>query len=614
MIVSAGESGAAGTSPGAERMKVRAPELRGRRWLNTGGREITLADLRGRIVVLDFWTFCCVNCLHALDELRPLEEEFGDVLTIVGVHSPKFVHEADPDAVEAAVERYGVEHPVLDDPELTTWDAYAARAWPTLAVIDPDGTVVARMAGEGHGPGLAALVRELVDTHGDRLRRGDGPYVPPPAPETALRFPGKVATLPGGTFLVSDTAHHQLVELEPDLVTERRRIGDGGRGYTDGPAGSARFSEPQGLLVLDPSTVFVADTVNHAVRRVSLDDGTVSTVAGTGSQLRERVDPGGTAAELSSPWDLAPWDGHVVVAMAGSHQLWTVDPVSGQARVLAGTTNEGLRDGSFAEAFLAQPSGLATGPDGTLWVADSEISALRRVDVDPGAGPAVSTAVGQGLFEFGHRDGPAAEALLQHPLGVAVLPDGSVAVADTYNGAVRRFDPAAGSVSTLAEGLAEPSDLLVDGETLVVVESAAHRLVRLPIPAGSLVEGGRHTVRRTPTELGAGVALRIGFTPPAGQHLDDRFGDPTSLTVAADPPSLLRAGAGTATGLTRELELDPAVGSGVLQVAVAAAACDAADGGPDTFAACHRYQQDWGIPVTVTGTGPAVLDLDLRSV
>ncbi len=600
-----------------ERMRVRAPELRGRRWLNTGGAPLSLAGLRGKIVVLDFWTFCCVNCLHALDELRAVEEEFGDVLVIIGVHSPKFLHEADPAAVEAAVERHGVTHPVLDDPELRTWDAYAARAWPTLAVIDPAGQVVARMAGEGHGPGLASLVRELVAEHGSAgtLRRGDAPYVAPPAPTTALRFPGKVVALPGGTFLVSDTAHHQLVELEADLVTERRRVGSGARGFVDGPPGSARFSEPQGLLVLPAGTagheVLVADTVNHALRAVRLSDGDVVTVAGTGSQLRERVLPGGTSAQLSSPWDLAWWDGRVAVAMAGPHQLWSFDPATGETAVLAGTTNEGLRDGPPGEAFFAQPSGLAA-EGGTLWVADAETSALRRVQRAPAVGAEVGTAVGQGLFEFGHRDGPGAGALLQHPLGVAVLPDGSVALADTYNGAVRRFDPSTTTVSTLAEGLAEPSDLLVDGDELIVVESAAHRLVRLPIPAGARVDGAAHRVRRSPTDLAPGpVALRIAFTPPAGQHLDDRYGDPTSLTVAAAPPELLVEGAGTGTGLTRALRLSPDVAEGVLQVAVAAASCDDEGG---TFAACHRYQQDWGIPVRLVPGAGAELDLDLRAV
>ncbi|MDN5750147.1 MAG: NHL domain-containing thioredoxin family protein [Pseudonocardia sp.] len=593
-------------------MRVRAPELRGRRWLNTGGEELRLADLRGKIVLLDFWTFCCVNCLHVLDELRELEQRHADVLVVVGVHSPKFVHEADPDAVEAAVERYGVHHPVLDDPELGMWDAYAARAWPTLVVVDPGGYVVARMAGEGHAHGLGVLVEELIAEHGPALRRGGAPYVAPPEPATALRFPGKVIALPGGTFLVSDTAHHQLVELEPDLVTERRRIGTGERGFVDGAP--ARFSEPQGLVLLPGDVeVLVADSVNHALRSVRLADGLVSTVAGTGSPLRVRVEVGDGAAELSTPWDLAWWNGRAVVAMAGNHQLWSVDPRTGAATVLAGTTNEGLRDGPPEDAFFAQPSGLAVSGDGTLWVADAETSAVRSVVDEPVVGAAVTTAVGLGLFDFGHRDGDAGQALLQHPLGVAVLPDGSVAVADTYNGAVRRYDPRTRTVRTLARDLREPSDVLVDGDTLLVVESAAHRLVRIPIPAGAHAhhDGGAHSVRRTRTDVAPGpLALRIAFTPPTGQHLDTRVGDPPSLTVAASPPELLAAGAGTSPGLRRDLVLaadGPA--EGVLQVSVAAAACDDGDG---VFAACHRYQQDWGIPVRLVLGATDELELDLR--
>ncbi|GAA4682651.1 redoxin domain-containing protein [Pseudonocardia yuanmonensis] len=590
-------------------MRVRAPELRGRRWLNTGGRA---PDLRGKIVLLDFWTFCCVNCLHVLDELRPLEEEFADVLVVVGVHSPKFAHEGEPAAVEAAVERYGVHHPVLDDPDLAMWDAYAARAWPTLAVVDPEGYVVAQMAGEGHAHGLAVLIRELVAEHTTKgtLRRGDGPYVAPPPPSTSLRCPGKVVAVPGG-FLVSDTAHHQLVQLDPEFA-EVRRFGTGARGFRDGSA--PEFSEPQGLAVLPDEVaaqvgydVVVADSVNHALRGLRLADGEVTTVAGTGSPLRERVEPGGTAAELSTPWDVAWWRDRIVIAMAGWHQLWCFSPVSRELAVLAGTTAEGLRDGPVTDAFFAQPSGLAVAGD-VLWIADAETSAVRALDL--AATPQVSTAVGLGLFDFGFRDGPAREALLQHPLGVDVLPDGSVAVADTYNGAVRRI--AGGQVTTLAQGHAEPSDVLVDGDTLVVVESAAHRLVRLPIPAGALVDAGAHTVRRPRTDLAAGpVALTIDFTPPTGQHLDTRFGDPTVLTVAASPSSLLVEGAGTAPGLVRSLRLAP--GEGVLSVSVTAAACDEGDA---VFAACHRYQQDWGVPVRVVAEGevPAELVLDLRAV
>ena len=181
-------------------LRVRASELVGRNWLNTGGKSLDLEALRGKIVLLDFWTFCCINCLHVLDELRPLEEKFSDVLVTVGVHSPKFEHEADPVALAAAVERYEIHHPVLDDPELDTWKAYTARAWPTLVVIDPEGYIVAHLSGEGHADGLAVLIPELIAEHEAKgtLHRGSGPYVAPEATSGTLRFPGKALFLPAG--------------------------------------------------------------------------------------------------------------------------------------------------------------------------------------------------------------------------------------------------------------------------------------------------------------------------------------------------------------------------------------------------------------------------------
>ena len=599
--------------------RLHAPELRGRGWLNTGGRELRLADLRGRIVLLDFWTFCCVNCLHVLDELRPLEREFADQVVVVGVHSPKFAHEADPDALAAAVERYGVHHAVLDDPELLTWQAYTARAWPTLVVVDPEGRIVASMSGEGHAHGLRVLLRELVEQHraSGTLHEGDGPYVAPPAPDTALRFPGKAVVLPDGDVVVSDTAHGQLVRLAPDLTTERWRIGG--------------MTEPQGLCLLPEQVrrrvghdLLVADAAGHRIWSVRLADQRLAVAAGTGAQLRERS--GGGAAlgqDLSTPWDVVWWQDRAVIAMAGTHQLWGLhlgaDPADSTLHVLAGTSAEGVKDGPAYDAWFAQPSGLAVSGDGErVWVADSETSALRSIALRDGAFE-VETHVGEGLFDFGHVDGERAEARMQHPLGVCALPDGSVAVADTYNGAIRRFDPGAGELTTLATGLAEPSDVVVadDGTTLLVVESAAHRLVRLAVPDDARrVHGLDARTRRPPTALAAGeVTLRVRFAPPAGQKLDDRWGDPTQLMVSATPDTLLRDGAGTAQGLTRRLHLDPAVGDGVLHVSVRAAACDeGADGAVPEGAACHLYQQDWGIPVRLTADGPDELDLDLRGV
>ncbi|SDM94206.1 NHL domain-containing thioredoxin family protein [Actinacidiphila guanduensis] len=603
------------------RARVRAPELVGKGgWLNTGDKQPTLADLRGSIVILDFWTFCCVNCLHVLDELRELEERHRDTVVIVGVHSPKFVHEAEHQAVADAVERYEVHHPVLDDPELTTWRQYAVRAWPTLVVIDPEGYVVAQHAGEGHAHALERLVTRLEQEHAAKgtLRRGDGPYVPPEPVATDLRFPGKVVALPvSGHFLVSDSTRHALVELAADGETVVRRIGTGERGLADGDAGTARFSEPQGLALLPDGSIIVADTVNHALRRLDPDTGRVTTVAGTGRQWWQGSPSSGPAREvdLSSPWDVAWFEDRVWIAMAGVHQLWTYDPATERVEVAAGTTNEGLVDGHAADAWFAQPSGLSA-VGGRLWVADSETSALRWVERAPDGdgGYVVRTAVGTGLFDFGHRDGPARQALLQHPLGVTGLPDGSVAVSDTYNNALRRYDPATGEVSTLATDLREPSDAAVVDGDIVVVESARHRLTRMHLPEEAVrVEAVAHRTQRAATDVAPGpFRLDVVFSAPIGQKLDERYGPSTRLLVSATPPELLRQGAGKGTDLFRDLELDPSVPEGVLHVSAMAASCD--DDPTNPYPACHVHQQDWGVPVRLVDSGESRLALVLAGL
>lgn len=581
--------------------RVRAPELRGTGWL-PGGPPLTLRGLRGRFVLLDFWTAGCVNCRHVLDELRPLERDRADVLVVLGVHSPKFPHERGPAALASAVERLGVRHPVLDDADRETWSQYAVRAWPTLVLVDPEGYVVHTATGEGHVAELAAVLDELVDEHERRgtLRRG-GPTTrrQVPTPVTALRFPGGVAALPDGALLVADGGHHQLVLLEADLRTERLRVGVGRAGLVDGPLPA--FSSPQGVCLLPDGSVLVADTGNHALRAVDLVTGDVTTVAGTGRPRRPGDPRSGPAREvpLSSPWDACWYGGRVVVAMAGTHQLWSYDPAAATVEVLAGTGAEQLRDGPAAGAYLAQPSGLAPGAD-RLWFVDAESSALRWYrdeDHDEDGGGTVGTAVGGGLSVSGHVDGPAEQALLQHPLGVCALPDGSVAVLDTYDGAVRRYDPVTDLVSTTASGLAEPVAAVLVGDGLVVVEQAAHRLVRLPAPPPAAPL--RH--------LSADVVLRVAFDPADGRRLDDRDGPATRLSVEASPAALLRAGGGSGTALHRGLGL--LAGRGLLRVTATAASCDTAGDHP----ACHLAQRTWELPVRVGPGGADVLELRLPS-
>jgi sugar lactone lactonase YvrE len=295
-----------------------------------------------------------------------------------------------------------------------------------------------------------------------------------------------------------------------------------------------------------------------------------------------------------------------VIAMAGIHQLWAFDPVEKTVEVLAGTTNEGMVDGDANAAWFAQTSGLAVSSDGnTLWLADSETSSLRRL-----TNGVVHTEIGKGLFDFGHIDGDAANALLQHPLGIAVLPDDSIVIADTYNKAVRHFDPVTKQVTTVLRDLAEPSGFTtveVDGrQQLVVVESAAHQLTRIQIADKHQVRGDAFRTQRPATLVKPGKAsVRVVFTPPTGQKLDDRYGPSTHLVVSSTPPELLIHGTGSGPELSRNIEIadlrEQGISQGVLHVSVRAASCDIAE--ENEFPACHVHQQDWGVPVTLSDDG-----------
>jgi thiol-disulfide isomerase/thioredoxin len=590
-------------------VKVRAPEFPAGTWFNTAG-PLSLRALRGKIVLLDFWTFCCANCLHVIDELHALEAAYPDELVIIGVHSPKFEHEKSDRAVSAATERYEVTHPVFNDPELRLWQQYAVRAWPTLVLIDPEGYVVAQASGEGQASGLRLLIDQLIEQYGDTLRRGDHPYRPPAVQPGTFRFPAKAVRY-GDSLLVADAGHHQVVQTDLDAATERRRFGTGSRGHAAG-----EFAEPNGLALVPAELVerlgfevLVADTGNHRLAGLRLSDGSVPRLVELAAGLAGVRTVTGEVPGVLSPWDVAWWParGVFAIAAAGVHLLLGWDPIADRVSILAGTTVEGLKDGPAGDGWLAQPSGLAVDGD-RLWFADSENSALRYLTAEG----ELHTVIGEGLFDFGHVDGPAGRARLQHPLGVLVLADGSIAIADTYNSAVRRYAPATGEVSTLAGELAEPSGLLELSGELLVVESAAHRLVR-PVTAGQLrqVLGEPLRTHRPVTLVRPGsVLLSTPFVPPPGRKLDERYGPSTQLTVSASPPELLLNGAGTGTELARTLVIGgPPGAEGVLHVTAQAASCD--DDPAIEHPACHLARQDWGVPIRIAEDGEAELALTL---
>ncbi len=432
---------------------------------------------------------------------------------MIGVHSPKFTTEQDTESLRQAILRLNVGHPVVNDRHFAVWGAYAVRCWPTLMFIDPQGQVIGKHEGEFPLEPFDGLIGEMVrefDARGLLDRRPLELGLPTPAASEPLRFPGKLLADAGrGRLYLSDTGHNRVVVADLDGAV-RQLVGHGTPGLVDGPADVARFYQPQGLA-LDGDTLYVADTENHALRAIDLATGAVATLAGTGAQLMgARAGGPARGTALSSPWDLAVLDGVLFVAMAGTHQLWALDLDRAAIGPHTGTGREALEDGPREAAAMNQPSGLAS--DGRqLYVADSEASAIRVVDPRPGG--AVRTIVGEGLFEFGDRDGIGPAAVrLQHPLGVA-WHDGVLYVADTYNHKIKRLDPATAECRTFL-GSGEPGHR--DGPC-----GAA----RFSEPSGLSVAGGRlyvadtnnHAVRVADLASGAVATLALrGLAPPRG--------------------------------------------------------------------------------------------------
>lgn len=514
--------------------RVRAPDLiGGLGWLNTD-HPLSLAELKGRIVLLDFWTYCCINCMHIVPDLRTLEERYPRELVVVGVHSAKFAEEGQTENIRQAILRYEIPHPVVNDAKFAIWQQYGVRAWPTLVLLDPQGYAVAVYSGEGNLAQMDDDIQALIAMYPEVSAQEPLPLTREEATATVLRYPGKIlADAPHDRFFIADSNHNQIVVS--DLAGNvRERIGTGSAGREDGDYAVAAFNHPQGMA-LDPNsdTLYVADTENHLLRAVNLTTRTVTTLAGTGKQARfQAIGGDALTSALNSPWDLALVSGYIMIAMAGPHQIWLYDAEDEKVGIFAGSGAEARVDGDFATAAFAQPSGITT--DGALlFVADSETSSIRQIDIMEGE---VSTLAGLDLFEFGDLDGTGDMVRLQHPLGVAYSDD-ALYIADTYNSKVKRLDLSTGEVRTVAGtgtagnadgapgALYEPGGLSLAGNTLYIADTNNHAIRRLDLMTGVLSTLPINDTRDTGQAGEFFPALETVSVPPQ--------------TVAADAPATL---------------------------------------------------------------------------
>ncbi|NBC30410.1 MAG: redoxin domain-containing protein [Spirochaetes bacterium] len=540
-------------------------------WLNVE-YPLTIEQLRGKIVLIDFWTYGCINCIHNIPELIELQEKYADTLVVIGVHSAKFENEGRSENLRRIISRYEIPYPVINDRNRNMMDRWNVRAWPTLFLIDPAGNVAGRETGEGFyekfNRAILSLIQEF-DEEG-RLDRGEVEFTVDRGglPQTVLSFPSKVlGDLDNERLFVADTNNHRVLEVSSESGAVKRVIGGGSAGFTDGRFSDAQFNKPRGMaLSTDGRTLYVADTANHSIRTIDLQTEEVDTLAGTGIKpynYPPRPGPLPTKG-LRSPWDLALRNTILYVAMAGSHQIWQIDIEEGVADYAAGTGREEVIDGPAFAARLAQPSGLTILGD-HLYFADSESSFLRRLSLPARGGAEASgetrgapfegvvetvAGSGNGLFDYGDADGVGKEIKMQHPLGVAAG-NGAIYIADTYNHKIKRFDPETRRVQTVFGGASgwadsesggpnvrffEPGGVDLDGQTLLVADTNNHTIRLIDLSTGTVDTLVVHSVPRSPEEVTALQLPAVRLAPgEATVRVDLRL--PTGFKVNETAPS-----------------------------------------------------------------------------
>jgi len=526
-----------------------APPLSGGVWLNTD-KPLRLKQLRGHIVLLDFWTYCCINCMHVLPELERIEKRFaGKPVVIIGVHSGKFDAEKDPARIRQAIGRYGITHPVVVDSSFSIWKRYHVSGWPTLVLIDTDGRIASASSGEPKRGMIGDVIQLMLDRAKKRGTLAKHPVrikVPKQADTGPLAYPGKVAVAANGHIAIADSNHHRIL-IVAATGKQLAAIGSGIQGSVDGDFAAAAFNRPHGLVFGDHGrTLYVADTENHELRRIDLVKRRVTTIAGTGFKGRGDKDHGpATSVALRSPWALALRGNDLYVAMAGAHQIWRYDIKAKTIGVFAGSGTENIMDGDAATAAFSQPSGLSLRGD-TLYVADSEVSAVRAIDL---RSKRVRTLVGTGLFDFGDTDGAGDKVRLQHALGI-VATRGGVYVADTYNNKIKRLDPKTRRMTTVVgspdakKTLFEPGGIaaLANGR-LLVADTNNHRL--------RIVDPSKHTITT--------LKLR-GVTKPPALGLTMAPGHKAKTRAAPALELRARGAVGRAGGVLDVMPLAPSIG------------------------------------------------------
>ena len=469
--------------------------------------------MKGRIVLLDFWTYCCINCLHVIPILKQLEEIYKELL-VIGIHSAKFTNEKSKKNINYALHRHLIKHPVVCDNELDLWTSLEINCWPTFMILNPYGQIIAEFQGEIQ----ANLVKDFIRYCFEYYEKDLLPIKSLESLEmknlkevefsNELCFPTKLC-LGLNKLFISDSGNNRIIAVDCNTIEILYTIG-GLNGYQDGLYEEAKFNWPQGLAIdVEEQRLYIADTDNNIIRAVDLQKRVVSTLCG--KYKKDGVignydyigGKQGLEQEVSSPWDICLYkrdnNKFLFIACAGTHQIWmytfkTTSELTSLALwknvtlsfdtlvCVAGNGKERNRNNSYPlQASFAQPSGLCLDiRNNCLFIADAESSTVRMLSLKDGS---VKNIVGgdssqpDNLFVYGDVDGVGAQVRLQHPMDIKCLNEKDLLIADTYNNKLKLVNINTKLCRTFVEkDFSEPNGLFVDevDEKIFIADTNNH--------------------------------------------------------------------------------------------------------------------------------------------
>ncbi len=476
-------------------------------WFNTA-KPLEKEDVKDKIILLNFWSYSCVKCLQLIPELKKLQDEYGNKLAIISVHSPKFSNEKNEGGIRKAIIRHDITNPVINDADLKIWNQYQVKLWPTLILFNTNGKIYDQYFDLNDSKSIERALsdtKKLLNRYNHQLSRNSLPIIleknrlisnvleSPTKIKYSAKFDYK--SYSGAAIFIANSAKNTIIisSISGEILAQ---IGSGKSGKEDGSFSDASFDLPQGLLYHNDK-LYVADTNNHLIREVDFKSEKVTTILGSGNiglPITSDKKIAAKKVDLASPTDIEffPNRQFIAIANSASDQILSYDVEKKEVSVLAGSGKEGNEDGKLPNNSLAQTSDLVAYSN-KLYFIDSKSNSLRYLN---NQGVVETLIKGKLQSSQNNKNSPQNRDALQNPTGLEI-DDSGIYISDSFDHQIKKYNQTTNDLTVLVgnqqngdslgtrTSFDEPNGIISIMDRLYVADKNNNRIVVLD--RGSLV-------------------------------------------------------------------------------------------------------------------------------